>query len=64
MQKEMKRSVQSDILVDEQGNFRYFVVDLASGFSVKVLLPVGVTRIDYNANRVYATGMTRQQAVT
>jgi len=53
MQKEMKRSVQSTIFVDEQGNFR-FVVDLASGFSVKVLLPVGVTRIDYNANRVYA----------
>ena len=52
-----------DILVDEQGNFRYFVVDLGFWiFGKKVLLPVGRTRIDYNANRVYATGMTRQQA--
>ena len=52
-----------DILVDEQGNFRYFVVDLGFWiFGKKVLLPVGRTRIDHNANRVYATGMTRQQA--
>jgi uncharacterized protein (TIGR02271 family) len=53
----------SDALVDEQGNFRYFVVDLGFWiFGKKVLLPVGRTRIDYNADRVYAIGMTRQQA--
>jgi len=53
----------SDALVDEQGNFRYFVVDLGFWiFDKKVLLPVGRTRIDYNADRVYAIGMTRQQA--
>jgi len=28
--------------VDEEGHFRYFIVDLASGFSAKVLLPVDV----------------------
>lgn len=53
----------SDVLVDKQGNFRYFVVDLGFWiFGKKVLLPVGRTRIDHNSDRVYATGMTRQQA--
>lgn len=52
-----------DVLVDEQGNFRYFVVDLGFWiFGKKVLLPVGRSRIDYNADRVYAIGMTREQA--
>ncbi|PAX53828.1 DUF2382 domain-containing protein [Brunnivagina elsteri] len=53
----------SDILVDEEGHFRYFVVDLGFWiFGKQVLLPVGRSRIDYNADRVYAVGMTRQQA--
>jgi uncharacterized protein (TIGR02271 family) len=53
----------SDVLVDEQGNFRYFVVDLGFWiFGKKVLLPVGRSRIDENADRVYALGMTREQA--
>lgn len=53
----------SDVLVDEQGNFRYFVVDLGFWiFGKKVLLPVGRSRIDYGADRVYAIGMTREQA--
>lgn len=53
----------NDVLVDEQGNFRYFVVDLGFWiFGKKVLLPVGRTRIDHNADRVYALGMTRAQA--
>ena len=52
-----------DVLVDEQGNFRYFVVDLGFWiFGKKVLLPVGRSRIDYGAERVYAVGMTREQA--
>jgi uncharacterized protein (TIGR02271 family) len=52
-----------DVLVDEEGHFRYFVVDLGFWiFGKKVLLPVGRSRIDYNADRVYAVGMTRQQA--
>lgn len=52
-----------DVLVDDQGNFRYFVVDLGFWiFGKKVLLPVGRTRIDYGADRVYAIGMTREQA--
>ncbi len=53
----------SDVLVDEQGHFRYLVVDLGFWiFGKKVLLPVGRSRIDYDANRVYAIGMTREQA--
>lgn len=53
----------SDILVDEEGRFRYLVVDLGFWiFGKKVLLPVGLSRIDYNAERVYAMNMTRKQA--
>lgn len=53
----------SDVLVDENGRFRYFVVDLGFWiFGKKVLLPVGRTRVDHGADRVYALGMTRQQA--
>lgn len=53
----------SDALVDEEGNFRYFVVDLGSWiFGKKVLMPVGRSRIDYQAERIYAVGMTKQQA--
>jgi len=53
----------SDILVDDDGRFRYLVVDLGFWiFGKKVLMPVGRTRIDYNASRIYALGMTREQA--
>lgn len=53
----------SDALVDEEGHFRYLIVDLGFWiFGKKVLLPVGRSRIDYNADRVYAVGMSRQQA--
>jgi uncharacterized protein (TIGR02271 family) len=52
-----------DVLVDDQsGRFRYFVVD--TGFWVfgkKVLLPVGRSRIDANAQRIYAVGLTKEQ---
>jgi uncharacterized protein (TIGR02271 family) len=53
----------NDILVDEEGRFRYFIVDLGFWiFGKKVLLPVGRARIDYNAERLYTTGLTREQA--
>lgn len=53
----------SDVLVDENGNFRYLVVDLGFWiFGKKILLPVGRSRIDYNAQRVYALGLSRQEA--
>ncbi|BCL34101.1 DUF2382 domain-containing protein [Nostoc sp. MS1] len=53
----------SDVLVDDEGHFRYLIVDLGFWiFGKKVLLPVGRSRIDYGAGRVYAIGMTRDQA--
>jgi uncharacterized protein (TIGR02271 family) len=62
-QAEEKIGSVSDVLVDEEGRFRYLVVDLGFWiFGKKVLLPVGLSRIDYNADRVYAMNMTRKQA--
>lgn len=53
----------SDVLVDEEGHFRYLVVDLGFWiFGKKVLLPVGKTRIDYTNDRVYTIGLSREQA--
>jgi len=50
-----------DILVDENGQFRYLVVDLGFWiFGKKVLLPVGRARLD--SDRVHAIGLTRDQA--
>jgi uncharacterized protein (TIGR02271 family) len=53
----------SDILVDEQtGKLRYFAVD--TGFWVlgkKVLLPVGLARVDRDDNRIYAYSLTKEQ---
>jgi uncharacterized protein (TIGR02271 family) len=52
-----------DVLVDEQGHFRYFVVELGLWiFGKKVLLPVGRSRIDHTSERIYTVGMTKQQA--
>ena len=52
-----------DVLVDEEGHFRYLVVDLGFWiFGKKVLLPIGRSRVDYGAGRVFAVGMTREQA--
>ncbi|MEH2412183.1 DUF2382 domain-containing protein [Nostoc sp.] len=53
----------SDVLVDEEGHFRYLVVDLGFWiFGKKVLLPIGRSRIDYKTDRVYTIGLTREQA--
>lgn len=60
---EEKIGTVSDVLVDEDGHFRYLVVDLGFWiFGKKVLLPVGLSRINYNGERVYAMNMTREQA--
>ncbi|MDZ8080670.1 MAG: DUF2382 domain-containing protein [Nostoc sp. DcaGUA01] len=53
----------NDVLVDEDGHIRYLVVDLGFWiFGKKVLLPIGRARIDYNTDRVYTIGLTREQA--
>ncbi len=52
----------SDALVDESGRFRYLIVDLGFWiFGKKVLLPVGRSNFDLNADRVF-TAMTKAQA--
>lgn len=51
-----------DLLVDDQGKFRYLVINTGAWiFGKKVLLPIGRAQIDYNQHRVYATGLSREQ---
>jgi uncharacterized protein (TIGR02271 family) len=52
----------TDILVDEEGKFRYLIVD-SGGWIMgkKVLLPIGYARIDYQNKRVYADTLTKAQ---
>ncbi len=53
----------TDVLVDDQGHFRYIILDLGVWIlGKKVLLPMGRSRIDYNTKRVYALGLNREQA--
>lgn len=52
-----------DIIVDESGRFRYLVLDTGFWiFGKKVLLPVGRASIDYSQQRVYAKGLSKEQA--
>lgn len=53
-----------DVLVDQTGRFRYFVIDTGFWiFGKKVLLPIGRCRVDTDARRIYAIGIsTKEQA--
>ncbi|MCC5602964.1 DUF2382 domain-containing protein [Nostoc favosum] len=52
----------ADVLVDDDGHFRYLVIDTSSEFfGKKILLPIGLSRINYAARRVYVDGLSRQQ---
>lgn len=52
----------NDALVDDQGKFRYLIVDIGFWvFGKKVLLPIGRGKIDSSSDRVYVQ-MTKQQA--
>ncbi len=51
-----------DMLVDDNGNFRYLVI--STGLWIlgkKVLLPIGRARINFNAHRVDVDGLSRAQ---
>ena len=53
----------SDALVDEEGHVRYFVIDTGFWiFGKRVLLPVGRSRMDHQAQRIYVVGLDQQQA--
>ncbi|MGF1933459.1 MAG: DUF2382 domain-containing protein [Nostoc sp. ChiQUE02] len=52
----------ADVLVDDDGRFRYLIINISLDFvSKKILLPIGLSRIDYPARRVYVDGLSRQQ---
>jgi uncharacterized protein (TIGR02271 family) len=51
-----------DLLVDDEGRFRYLIVSTGAWiFGKKVMLPIGQTRIDYGDRKVYADRLTREQ---
>lgn len=51
-----------DLLVDDSGRFRYVIVDTGPWiFGKNVLLPIGLTNFDYQRNRIYVSGLSRQQ---
>lgn len=51
-----------DLLVDEQGHFRYFIVDLGFwAFGKKVLLPIERSQVDSQGKHVYAIGLAKDQ---
>lgn len=51
-----------ELLVDDEGRFRYLVVNTGAWiFGKKVLMPIGQARIDYNERRIYADGLSREQ---
>jgi uncharacterized protein (TIGR02271 family) len=52
----------NDVLVDEEGRFRYLIINTGAWiFGKKVMLPIGRARIDYSSRRVYADGLTKEQ---
>ncbi|WP_013320793.1 PRC-barrel domain-containing protein [Gloeothece verrucosa] len=51
-----------DLLVDDKGQFRYFLINTGIWlFGKKVLLPVGLARIDYIEHRVHADTLSKEQ---
>jgi uncharacterized protein (TIGR02271 family) len=51
-----------DLLVDDNGKFRYFVINTGIWvFGKKVLLPVGRARVSYSDRRIYVDHLTREQ---
>lgn len=51
-----------NMMVDEDGSFRYFIVDTGFWiFGKNVLLPVGMASINYDDKRVLAPQLTKQQ---
>ncbi|MBN3926620.1 DUF2382 domain-containing protein [Nostoc sp. NMS4] len=52
----------ADVLVDDDGHFRYLIVDISLDLaSKKILLPIGLCQINDAERRVYVDGLSRQQ---
>lgn len=51
-----------DALVDPEGRFRYLVINTGiASLGKKILLPIGLSHIDYNQKRVYVDGLSKSQ---
>ncbi|MBE9197569.1 MULTISPECIES: DUF2382 domain-containing protein [unclassified Nodularia (in: cyanobacteria)] len=52
----------ADALLDQDGRFRYLVIDTSfDSISKKILLPIGLSHINYPAKRVYVDGLSKEQ---
>ncbi|WP_414754524.1 DUF2382 domain-containing protein [Anabaena sp. CCY 9910] len=53
----------ADVLVDNEGRFRYLVIDthIDDSINKKILLPIGLSQINYPARRVYVDGLSKEQ---
>jgi uncharacterized protein (TIGR02271 family) len=59
---EIKIGSVADVLVDDDGKFRYLAINVSFDSTDKtILLPIGLSRIDYNRDRVYVDGLSKQQ---
>jgi len=59
---EQKVGSVADVLVDPEGRFRYLVIDTSlETVGKRILLPIGLARIDYNAGRIYVDGLSKAQ---
>lgn len=51
-----------ELLVDNSGRFRYIAVDTGPWiFGKKVLMPIGLAHFDYDNNRIYVDGLSKEQ---
>ncbi|MFN6470069.1 MAG: DUF2382 domain-containing protein [Nostoc sp. SerVER01] len=51
-----------DVLVDDDGRFRYLIIDTSvDSVNKQILLPVGLSRINYPARSVHVDGLSREQ---
>jgi len=52
----------ADALVDHDGRFRYLVIETRlDSVDKKILLPIGLSRINYEQKRVYVDGLSKEQ---
>lgn len=52
----------ADALVDQNGRFRYLVISTnLDSVTKKILLPIGLSHINYPAKRVYVDGLSKEQ---
>ncbi|MCG6134478.1 MAG: DUF2382 domain-containing protein [Nostoc sp. LLA-1] len=58
----MKIGSVAEALVDQDGRFRYLVIDTSlDSIGKKILLPIGLAHINYPAKRVEVDGLNKQQ---